>query len=83
MTKDIDSTAMSLANALSSAVATTWDRFGGPATVSKGFALDEALEIRLRAPARRLNLLRARDTAKLHQTMDKHSSVPIIKTANQ
>lgn len=77
MTNDMDNRAMSFANALSSAVATTSGR--GPATVSRGFALDEALEIRLRAPARRLNLLRALETAKLHQTMDKHKTVPIIK----
>lgn len=74
---------MSLAKALSSAVATTSGRFEGPAMVSKGFALDEALEIRLRAPVRRPNLLKALDTAKLHQTMDKHNSVPIIKTTTR
>lgn len=45
--------------------------------VSKGFARDEALQIRLREPARRLILLKALETAKLHQTMDKHKSVPI------
>lgn len=75
----MDNTAISLANALSSAVATTSGRLGGPATVNKGFALDEALEIRLRAPVRRLNLLKALETARLHHTMDKHRSVPIIR----
>lgn len=78
ITNDIDSTAISFANALSSAVATTSDRFGA-AMVNKGFILDEALEIRPRAPARWPNLFKALKTAKLHQTMDKHKSVPVIK----
>lgn len=79
ITNDIDNTAISLANALSSVVATTSDGFGDPTTVSKGFALDEALEILLRATVRRFNLLKALETAKLHQTIDKHKRVPIIK----
>lgn len=79
ITNDIDNTAISLANALSSVVATISGGFGGSATVSKGFALDEALKILLRAIVRRLNLLKALETAKLHQTMDKHKKVPIIK----
>lgn len=79
VTNVIDNTAISLANALSSIVVTASDRFfGGPAMVSKGFILDEALEIRPRAVARWPNLFKALKTAKLHQTMDKHKSVPII-----
>jgi len=79
ITNDIDNTAISLANALSSVV-TVSNRCGVciPAIVNKGFALDEALEILPRATVRRLNLLKALETAKLHQTIDKHKRVPII-----
>lgn len=76
ITNDIDNTAISLANAFSSIVATS-DRFRDPAIVSKGFVRDEVLQIRLREPARQLILLKALETAKLHQTMDKHKTVPI------
>lgn len=75
----MDNTAISLANALSSTVATISCRPGGPTILSNGFALDEALEIRLMAPVRRPNLFRALETARLHQTMDKHRSVPVIR----
>ena len=74
MRKEMDRRAISFAKARSSAVMPTSG--GGPATVSNGFALDEAREIRLRAPLRRPSLLSALATARLHQTMDKHSTVP-------
>lgn len=71
----MDKTAMSLAKAFSSAVETTSG--DGLVTVKSGLALcEEAREVRRRWPTRPLNLLRARDTAKLHQTIDIHKSVP-------
>lgn len=51
--------------------------------VSKGFVRDEVLQIRLREPVRRLILLKALKTAKLHQTMDKHKTVPVKDQNNQ
>lgn len=77
MTNDIDSTAISLANALSSAVDTTSGV--GPAIVKSGFVLEEDLVTRRRAPAFRLSLLSALDTAKLHQTIDRQRPVPAIR----
>lgn len=77
MTNDIDRTAINLANALSSAVVTT--SVGGPATVRSGFALDEDLVTRRKAPALRLSLLSALETAKLHQTIDRQRMVPAIQ----
>lgn len=76
MTNDIDNTAINLANALSSAVVTTSG--GGPVTVNSGFALEEDLVTRRSAPAFLLNLLSALETARLHQTIDIHSTVPVI-----
>lgn len=52
---------------------------GGPVTVNSGFALEEDLVTRRKAPAFRLNLLSALETAKLHQTMDKQRPVPAIE----
>lgn len=80
MTNDIDKTAISFANALSSAVGSVCERSGGPVTVNKGFTLDEDLDIRLRTPVRQLNLLKALETARLHQTIDKHKRVPKMKS---
>lgn len=79
-TNDIDSTAINLANALSSAVVTISG--AGPVTVKSGFALEEDLVTLRRTPALRLSLLRALDTAKLHQTIDRQSTVPAIQRNN-
>lgn len=75
-TNDIDSTAINLANALSSAVVTISG--AGPVIVKSGFALEEDLVTRLRTPALRLSLLSALETARLHQTIDRQRPVPNI-----
>ena len=76
-TKDIDSTAISFAKALSSTVEPTsgCEHF----TVSRGFAREDAREILLILPARRPSLPSALDTARLHQTIDRHRTVPARK----
>ena len=70
----MESKAMSFAKARSSAVIPTSG--GGPVTVKRGLARDEARDTRRRAPFRRPKRFRALATAKLHQTIDKHSMVP-------
>lgn len=75
-TKDIDNNFISLENAFSSGVVIpSW--FGGPATFNKGFALDDALDILLKAPVR-CNFFKALETVKLHETIDEHKTVPKI-----
>lgn len=75
MTKVKESTAMSLAKALSSAVIPISDGTEEDA-VKSGLHLDEALEILLRTPFRRPRRFKALDTVKLHQTIDTHRIVP-------
>ena len=74
-TNDIDSTAINLANALSSAVVTISGV--GPVTVNNGFALDDDLVTRRSTPALQFSLLSALETARLHQTIDRQRPVPV------
>lgn len=74
-TNDIDSTAINLANALSSAVVTISGV--GPVTVNSGFALDDDLVTRRSTPALQFSLLSALETARLHQTIDRQRPVPV------
>lgn len=75
----MESRAMSLAKARSSAVMPSSVGGGGPATVSSGLERDEAREMRLRAPFLRPSRFSALATARLHQTMDRQSTVPVTR----